>query len=205
MQKSMELVNSGTTPETDPSDGAGDRERGGGRNVPLQSVVAGGLVAVLVVALAVLGWQLRSTTTELDQLHDAAASTQQAERIALDYATGAAEMDFRDLPAWRTRLTAGTSPELSNRLTQAATSMEQIIAPLQWTSTAQPISAKAEPGPDGTYSVDCFVSVLTKNSQAPDGLQSTATYKMTVDSGNDWKITEISGIDSALDGDKAPR
>ncbi|BAH50052.1 hypothetical protein [Rhodococcus opacus] len=205
MQKSMELVNSGTTPETDPSDGAGDRERGGGRNVPLRSVVAGGLVAVLVVALAALGWQLRSTTDELDQLHDAAANKQQAERIALDYATGAAEMDFRDLPAWRTRLTAGTSPELSNRLTQAATSMEQIIAPLQWTSTAQPISAKAEPGPDGTYSVDCFVSVLTKNSQAPDGLQSTATYEMTVDGGNDWKITEISGIDSALDGDKAPR
>jgi Mce-associated membrane protein len=53
--------------------------------------------------------------------------------------------------------------------------------------------------------VDCFVSVLTKNSQAPDGLQSTATYKMTVDSGNEWKITEISGIDSALDGDTAPR
>ncbi|MBC2639486.1 MULTISPECIES: hypothetical protein [unclassified Rhodococcus (in: high G+C Gram-positive bacteria)] len=205
MQKSMELVNPGTTPETDHSDGAGDRERRAGRNVPLQSVVIGGLVAVLVVALAVLGWQLRSTTHELDQLHDAAASTQQAERIALDYATGAAEMDFRDLPAWRTRLTAGTSPELSNRLTQAATSMEQIIAPLQWTSTAQPISAKAEPGPDGTYSVDCFVSVLTKNSQAPDGLQSTATYKMTVDSGNEWKITEISGIDSALDGDTAPR
>jgi Mce-associated membrane protein len=205
MQKSMELVNPGTTPEADHSDGAGDRERRGGRNVPLRSVVIGGLVAVLVVALAVLGWQLRSTTHELDQLHDAAASTQQAERIALDYATGAAEMDFRDLPAWRTRLTAGTSPELSNRLTQAATSMEQIIAPLQWTSTAQPISAKAEPGPDGTYSVDCFVSVLTKNSQAPDGLQSTATYKMTVDSGNEWKITEISGIDSALDGDTAPR
>ncbi|MFC9556143.1 hypothetical protein ACFTWF_35565 [Rhodococcus sp. NPDC056960] len=201
----MELVNPGTTPETDHSDGAGDRERRGGRKVPLRSVVIGGLVAVLVVALAVLGWQLRSTTHELDQLHDAAASTQQAERIALDYATGAAEMDFRDLSAWRTRLTAGTSPELSNRLTQAATSMEQIIAPLQWTSTAQPISAKAEPGPDGTYSVDCFVSVLTKNSQAPDGLQSTATYKMTVDSGNEWKITEISGIDSALDGDTAPR
>lgn len=205
MQKSMELVNSGTAPEADPSDGAGDRERRGGRNVPLRSVMVGGLVAVLVVALAVLGWQLRSTTDELDQLHDAAASRQQAERIALDYATGAAEMDFRDLSAWRTRLTAGTAPELSNRLTQAATSMEQIIAPLQWTSSAQPISAKAEPGPDGTYSVDCFVSVLTKNSQAPDGLQSTATYKMTVDSGNDWKITEISGIDSALDGDKAPR
>ncbi|WP_370179818.1 hypothetical protein [Rhodococcus wratislaviensis] len=205
MQKSMELVNSGTDPGADPSDGAGDRERSGGRNVPLRAVVVGGLVAVLVVALAVLGWQLRSTTDELDQLHDASASRQQAERIALDYATGAAEMDFRDLPAWRTRLTAGTAPELSNRLTQAATSMEQIIAPLQWTSSAQPISAKAEPGPDGTYSVDCFVSVLTKNSQAPDGLQSTATYKMTVDGGNDWKITEISGIDSALDGDKAPR
>ena len=207
MQKTFELTKSDTTaPESDHSRREGSADvRTGPRNVPLRSVVIGGLIMILVVALALLGWQLRNTTNELGQLHDAAANQQEAERIALDYATGAAEMDFRDLPAWRTRLTAGTAPELSNRLSQAATSMEQIIAPLQWTSSAQPISAKAEPGTDGTYSVDCFVSVLTKNSQAPDGIQSTATYKMTIDRENEWKITEISGIGTALDGDEAPR
>jgi hypothetical protein len=34
--------------------------------------------------------------------------------------------------------------------------------------------------------------------QAPDGLQSTATYSITVDSNKDWQITDVGGVDSAL-------
>jgi Mce-associated membrane protein len=73
------------------------------------------------------------------------------------------------------RLPSSTTRELRERLDQAATSMEQIIVPLQWTSTAEPITAKAVSGPDGTYTVDCFVSVRTTNAQAPEGIVSTAT------------------------------
>ncbi|WP_185993135.1 hypothetical protein [Rhodococcus sp. KBS0724] len=175
------------------------------RSVAVKPLALGLVVALLVIGLAVVTWQLRSTSDELSSIHSAEAGRAQAEQIALDYATGAAEMDFRDLPTWRTRLTQGTSSELSNRLTQASSSMEQIISPLQWTSTAQPISAKAVAGDGGVYSVDCFISVMTTNSQAPEGIMSTATYKLTIDSGDDWKITEISGIDSALAGDAAPR
>jgi Mce-associated membrane protein len=175
------------------------------RSVAVKPLALGLVVALLVIGLAVVTWQLRSTSDELSSIHSAEAGRAQAEQIALDYATGAAEMDFRDLPTWRTRLTQGTSSELSNRLTQASSSMEQIISPLQWTSTAQPISAKAVAGDGGIYSVDCFISVMTTNSQAPEGIMSTATYKLTIDSGDDWKITEISGIDSALAGDAAPR
>lgn len=175
------------------------------RSVAVKPLALGLVVALLVIGLAVVTWQLRSTSDELSSIHSAEAGRVQAEQIALDYATGAAEMDFRDLPTWRTRLTQGTSSELSNRLTQASSSMEQIISPLQWTSTAQPISAKAVAGDGGVYSVDCFISVMTTNSQAPEGIMSTATYKLTIDSGDDWKITEISGIDSALAGDAAPR
>jgi Mce-associated membrane protein len=175
------------------------------RSVAVKPLALGLVVALLVIGLALVTWQLRSTSDELSSIHSAEAGRAQAEQIALDYATGAAEMDFRDLPTWRTRLTQGTSSELSNRLTQASSSMEQIISPLQWTSTAQPISAKAVAGDGGIYSVDCFISVMTTNSQAPEGIMSTATYKLTIDSGDDWKITEISGIDSALAGDAAPR
>jgi Mce-associated membrane protein len=175
------------------------------RSVAVKPLALGLVVALLVIGLAVVTWQLRSTSDELSSIHSAEAGRAQAEQIALDYATGAAEMDFRDLPTWRTRLTQGTSSELSNRLTQASSSMEQIISPLQWTSTAQPISAKAVAGDGGIYSVDCFISAMTTNSQAPEGIMSTATYKLTIDSGDDWKITEISGIDSALAGDAAPR
>ncbi|MGX6511027.1 hypothetical protein [Rhodococcus sp. SJ-2] len=163
------------------------------RWAPPRTVVAA-VGVVLVAALVVVGWLWSDARSERDALLADAAGRAQAEQVALDYAVGAAEMDFRDLDAWRGRLVEGTTPELTDRLSKAATSMEQIIVPLQWASTAEPITAKAETGPDGTYTVDCFVSVRTTNAQAPEGIQSTATYRLSMDSDNDWAITEISGI-----------
>ncbi|MGV9747231.1 hypothetical protein ACWDTG_20300 [Rhodococcus zopfii] len=154
----------------------------------------GAVGVVLVAALGITSWLALDARSERDALLSDAQGREQAEQVALDYAIGAAEMDFRDLEAWKDRLVAGTAPALTDRLTKAATSMEQIIVPLQWSSTAEPITAKAEAGPDGTYTVDCFVSVHTTNAQAPEGIQSTATYRLTLDGDDEWVITEISGI-----------
>ncbi|MGQ4601581.1 hypothetical protein [Nocardia sp. R6R-6] len=166
--------------------------------IKLKTIAAGLLCAVMVAAIAVLGWQLHGKATDLGHVNAAAAERMHAEQVALDYATGAADMNFQDLATWRGRLVKGTTPELSNRLTQAASSMEQIIMPLQWSSTAKPIAAKVRSESNGIYQIDCFVSVLTKNSQAPRGIQSTATYSLSVDSRNAWIITDIGGIDAAL-------
>ncbi|QTJ70846.1 hypothetical protein HYG77_35325 (plasmid) [Rhodococcus sp. ZPP] len=172
--------------------------RAGGSVVKIKTIVVLVLFGAMVASLGVLGWQLSSRTNELNQLNGRLANEAQAEQVALDYATGAAEMDVRDLVGWRGRLTKGTTPELSDRLTQASSSMEQIITPLQWVSTATPAAAKVSSVTNGVYSVECFVNVLTKNIQAPDGIQSTATYKLTVDGNNSWAITDIGGIDSSL-------
>ncbi|WP_280343278.1 hypothetical protein [Nocardia neocaledoniensis] len=172
----------------------------GGQPVQLRTLVVAAVIGCLVVAFGVVGWQLQSKSNELNDLYATSALHKQVEQVALDYSAGAAEMDFRDLPAWSARLTKGTTPELSNRLSRAAASMEQIITPLQWTSTARPIAAKIVSESNGVFSVSCFVSVLTKNSQAPDGIQSTATYHLSIDSRNNSAITEIGGIDSALPG-----
>ncbi|WP_245650672.1 hypothetical protein [Nocardia harenae] len=209
-------ADSETNDDVEPRDGAvesEDRNRSArtaavvarGRGLAQSSVSTKALaIALLVIALVVtsgvLAWRLHGEANELDALRTQASDRAHAEQVALDYAAGAAEMDFRDLASWRGRLTEGTSPELTNRLTQAATSMEQIIAPLQWSSIAEPITAKVRSDSNGTYSVDCFVNVITKNSQAPDGINSTATYRLTVDSVHDWVITDIAGIDSALAG-----
>jgi Mce-associated membrane protein len=175
-------------------------------SIKLSTLAVGAVMVAMIAGLITLGWQLHDARSDLSQIRATTSDRERAEQIATDYATGAAQMDFRDLQGWRARLIQGTSPELSDRLTKAASSMEQIIAPLQWTSTATPITAVAQAGPDGTFSVDCFVSVMTKNSQAPDGISSTATYKLTIDSRNDWKITEISGIDAAaLEPGTGPR
>ncbi|MFI7194001.1 hypothetical protein ACIBQ0_30090 [Nocardia nova] len=183
----------------------GSGRKTGERTVKIRTIALTALVAVVAVALGLMGWQLYEKANDISQLHSQAADNAHAEQVALDYATGAAEMDFHDLAPWRGRLTKGTTPELSNRLTQASTSMEQIIAPLQWTSTAKPIAAKVRTESNGMYGVDCFVSVLTKNSQAPNGIQSTATYRLTIDGHKNWTITDIAGIDSMLTPKEGPR
>jgi Mce-associated membrane protein len=175
------------------------------RPIRLKTIISILVVAGLVGVSAFLAWQLQSTSSDLDSIEQSQANDARAEKISLDYATGAAEMDFQNPDEWRDRLTANTSPELANRLGQAATSMEQLIQPLQWTSTATPIAAKVESVTDGVYQVVTFVDVLTKNTQTPDGTSSTATYKMSIDSKNGWVITEISGMDPAIDPAAAPK
>lgn len=176
-----------------------NRGRGvGNSSISVKSLALALVAVVLVIGVAALGWKLHAATTEVDDMKATASGNAHAEQVALDYAVGAAEMNFQDLPGWRSKLTAGTSPELTNTLTQAATSMEQIITPLQWVSSSVPVTAKVRSESDGIYVVDCFVSVLTKNSQAPEGIQSTATYSLTLDSANNWTITDVGGIDSAV-------
>ncbi|GAA5065137.1 hypothetical protein [Nocardia callitridis] len=177
----------------------------GDSSIKVRTVVAGVVAVAMAVTIGVLGWQLHSKTGELTGINDHAAQVAHAEQVALDYSAGAAEMNFQDLASWRGRLVHGTSPELSNRLTQAANSMEQIITPLQWVSTAQPVAAKVRSEANGVYSVDCFVSVLTKNSQAPEGIQSTATYQLSVDSRNGWNLTDIGGVGAPFGGAQPPR
>lgn len=173
------------------------RRRGARRSISVRALVASLLVIAALAMIAVLGWKVHSQSDELTAQRTDADGRQHAEQVALDYSVGAAQMDYRDENAWTGRLTKGTSPDLSNRLRQAADSMQQLTVPMQWTSIAQPITAKVLSDNNGVYQVVCFVNVLTKNVQATDGIQSTATYRMTINSNDNWQITEISGIGPA--------
>lgn len=175
------------------------------RKVPIAVL----LVAVSILGNAVLGWYLhnatrseRETRAQLSTVQSQARDQERAKQVALDYAKGAADMDYKNLGEWAKRLVAGTSPELAKRLTDASDSMGQIIVPLQWVSTPTPIAAVVRSEHDGVYVVNCFVSVVTKNLQAPNGIQSTATYTVTVNSKDNWVITDVGGVDSALKAGK---
>lgn len=167
-------------------------------SVSLRGLILGGLIVALVAATAVLGWLYVDARHQLSAQATQSANDARAEKIALDYAVNAAAMDYTDLQGWKVKLIAGTSPELSKKLSDAGTSMEQILVPLQWSSAAQPLVAKARSSTGGIYVVDSFVSVQTKTIQAPDALQSTATYSTTIDSNNNWLITDVGGIGSAM-------
>lgn len=169
-------------------------------SVSLRALLVGALVTALAVCVGVLGWLYLDARKELDEQAHRTAVDQRAEQIAMDYAVNAAQMDYRDLNAWKGRLVAGTSPELKTKLSGAADSMEQILSPLQWESSAKPLAAVVRSSAGGVVVVDSFVSVLTKTTQAPQGLQSTATYSVTIDSNNDWQITDVGGIDGVVGG-----
>lgn len=155
-------------------------------------------IIVLVAAVGILGWLYVSAKKEIDAQRRASDNHAHAEKVALDYAVNAAALNYQDLNTWKNKLVAGTSPELTGKLSDAAKSMEQILSPLQWTSTAQPLAAKVRSTNGGTYVVDSFVSVQTKTVQAPQPLQSTATYSVTIDSNNNWQITDVGGVGAVV-------
>lgn len=156
------------------------------------------VIGALATALGVTGWLYAGARGELDDQNQRAAMNARVEKISLDYAVNAATMNFENLNAWQAQLVEGTSPELSEKLTTAAKSMEQILVPLKWVSTAQPLVAKVRSENNAVYTVDCFVSVQTQTAQAPDPLQSTATYSLTIDGNNDFQITDVGGIASVV-------
>lgn len=163
-------------------------------SISLRSLVIATVIVALVGAVGVLAWFYMEAQRKLDAEARRSNNNAHAEKMALDYAVSAAEINSSDLNAWKVKLVAGTSPELNKKLTKAADEIDQVLVPLQWNSTARPLAAKTRADTGGVYNVDCFVSVLTKTIQAPDPLQSTATYSVTIDSNKNWQITDVGGI-----------
>jgi Mce-associated membrane protein len=167
--------------------------------ITLRSLVIGAVIAALVAGVAAFAWLYVDAQRKLDTQARQSANTARAEKIALDYAVNAAEINFSDLNAWKAKLVAGTSPALKDKLSKAAEQMEQILVPLQWSSTAHPLVAKVRSDTGGAYVIDCFVSVLTKTVQSPQPLQSTATYSVTIDSNKNWEISDVGGIGAVVE------
>ncbi|MEZ0365022.1 hypothetical protein ACAG26_15170 [Mycobacterium sp. pUA109] len=170
-------------------------------SVNLKTLVAAGLVGALVAATATMAWLYLRERGQLQAEQRQAAGNQRAEQIALDYAVGAAKVNYQDLNAWKDNLTHGTSAHLSEKLNKAATQMRQLFIPLEWDSDATPLAAKVRSHTDGVYVVDTFVSVSTKTTQMPESVPSTATYSITIDSHDNWQISDVGGI-GALAGPK---
>lgn len=168
-------------------------------SISLRSLRTAAVIVAIAVAVAVPAWLYVGAQHKLDVQARQSQGYVRAEKIALDYAVNAAEINFQDLGAWKVKLVAGTGPELKEKLTKAGQEMEQILAPLEWFSTARALAAKVRSDTGGIYVVDCFVSVLTKTIQGPEPLQSTATYSVTVDSNIDWQISDVGGIGAVVE------
>jgi Mce-associated membrane protein len=167
-------------------------------SVSVRALLVATLIVALLASVGVLAWLYLGARAKLDEEARQVANNSHAERIALDYAVDAAKINVQDLDTWKKNLVKGTTSELKEKLSSAAKSMEQILAPLQWNSTAIPLVAKVRSNSNGIYVVDTFVGVETKTMQAPEGLQSTATYSITIDSNHDWQISDVGGIGAVV-------
>ncbi|WP_067823181.1 hypothetical protein [Nocardia inohanensis] len=163
------------------------------------STLATGFAALLLVVAAVsfAGLWL-SARSDLADRDAAAADVRRAEQVATDYAVGASTIDFQHYDTWVTKLKANTSSQLAGKFDTTAPALQQVLVPLKWTSSATPINAVVTSSTGGVYKVNVFLDVASTNAQTPDGGQTTVTYTITVDSGADWKITDVGGMNSAL-------
>ncbi|MEV0079932.1 hypothetical protein AB0H58_26280 [Nocardia neocaledoniensis] len=164
----------------------------------ISSVLVAATIAVLAVAtviFAVLYFSARSTIADRDAR---AADDRHAERIATDYGVGASTIDYRDVAAWFGRLRAGTSPQLAAKFEATAPQLEQILLPLQWTSTATPLSATVTSESGGIYKVNAYFTVVSTSAQNPQGAATTVTYSLTIDRAAGWQITEVGGLQHTL-------
>lgn len=169
-------------------------------SISIRTLVIAAVIVGWVASVAAVGWLYIGAKTKLDEQARQAANNSRAEQIALDYAVEAATINFKELDLWKKNLVEGTTGELREKLNDAGTSMEQILTPLQWNSVATPLAAKVRSNTNGTYVVDAFVGVETKTMQEPNGLQSTATYSISIDSNNDWQITQVGGVGAVVSG-----
>ncbi|WP_280508120.1 hypothetical protein [Nocardia flavorosea] len=192
----------GPAPTADPPGnkpgGRRGAERPGTVSIQVSSLVRGALIAVLAVVAIVFAVLYFTARADLAERDERAADDRRAEQLATEYAVGAATVNFQDLDAWITALKTNTTPQLAGKFDETAPKLEQILVPLQWTSTASPITAKVMSDQGGTFKVNVFVNVTSTNAQNPDGTRTTVTYTVTLDENAGWQITDVGGVDGAL-------
>ncbi|MFE3543812.1 hypothetical protein ACFXK0_12650 [Nocardia sp. NPDC059177] len=187
-----------STDSTEPADTATTRTPPRTVAIRLSTVLTGAALAVLVLAtvtLAVLYGSARATIGDHDRRD---ADAQHVEQIALDYALGASTIDYRDVKGWLTGLKAGTTTDLTTKFDTTAPQLEQILLPLQWTSTATPLSADIVSEAAGVYKVNAYLTVNSTSVQNPAGTLTTVAYSLTIDRNADWQIADVGGLQNAF-------
>ncbi|ATL66074.1 hypothetical protein [Nocardia terpenica] len=167
-------------------------------SIRLSTVLTAAAVVALVALSAVFGSLWLSARGQLHDRDAKAADEKHAEQVATDYALGAADINYQDVNSWVAKLKANTSPQLANKFDAVAPKLSQILVPLKWTSSANPISATVTGKTNGVYKVNVFLNTTSASAQTPDGTQTTAAYTVDVDAANGWKVTDVGGVAAAL-------
>ncbi|MBF4999268.1 hypothetical protein IRT45_19150 [Nocardia sp. BSTN01] len=193
-ESSLPVTTESATPET----GATTAKVPRTLSIRLSTVVTAAAGMALIASAAVFGSLWLSARGDLHDRDDRAAAQQHAEQVATDYAVGASNIDYRNVGAWIGKLKAGTSSQLAQKFDATAPKLQEILVPLKWTSSANPIAAKVMSAENGVYKVDVFLDVTSTSAQTPQGAQTTVTYTVDIDPSSGWKVTDVGGMAGAL-------
>ncbi|WP_019202602.1 hypothetical protein [Tsukamurella sp. 1534] len=151
------------------------------------TAVVTGLLA-LSILFAVL-WN--GSRTELDGLERDAADRARAEQVAADYAVAVATIDYRDPAPWRAAMVAGVTPELKARLEAAVGTMNQVLQPMQWVSTATLDDAVTTSVDGDVFTVSVYLGVERSTVRGAGRDPGETVYTITLDRSRDWIITGV--------------
>ncbi|WP_186290563.1 proline-rich domain-containing protein [Gordonia zhaorongruii] len=177
-----------------PSTGSQIREYLDPRRHPVVCGLAFVCVAALI-AMTVLAVLFTNRSDDLASMQQLDRDKAAAEKVAGEYAVGAATFKSDDLPAWSAALKKGTADELNSRFDTAVQTLTPLIQEVQWSQTAELISANTvDVRADRQFVVQVFVSTAMKSTQNPDGLNTVTPYTVTLDRDANWRITDVAGI-----------
>ncbi|MFI9506056.1 hypothetical protein [Nocardia sp. NPDC052566] len=172
--------------------------RPGTVSIRITTVVYLAVIAALAVVVCVLATLLVSARGDIADRNARDAEYDKAEKVATEYAVGAATFNYQNVDAWLANLKRNASPQLSAKFDTMGPDIPKLLVPLKMVQTATPITAKVAKVDGAIYTVNVFLNVTPTNAQNPVGLQSTSTFNVTLDKNSGWQVTDVGGLDGAL-------
>lgn len=178
------------TPRAGPGAGLANRIR----TLPAGRVaVTVTILALVAVTIAFAVWW-RDSSGRVDELEQQRTDEATAERVAGQYAVGAASFDHRNLEPWVAALKSGTDPALSSRFDSAVETLTPLIREVQWVQTSKLIAATTVKHEGDTYVVQVFVSTSMTSTQNQEAVNTVTPYTLTLSGPPNWTITDVAGI-----------
>lgn len=167
-------------------------------SISVSAVLQYALIVILLTTTIIFGFLYNASRSEIAARDTRSEDNMHAQQVATDYAVGASTIDYRNTTQWLDKLKTNTTPQLAAKFDATSQQLEEILLPLQWTSTATPVAAMVTSESEGIYKVNSFLNVKSVSAQNPDGILTTVAYAITIDRNNDWKITDVGGMDGIL-------
>ncbi|ADG80747.1 Mce-associated membrane protein OS=Tsukamurella paurometabola (strain ATCC 8368 / DSM / CCUG 35730 / CIP 100753 / JCM 10117 / KCTC 9821 / NBRC 16120 / NCIMB 702349 / NCTC 13040) OX=521096 GN=Tpau_4178 PE=4 SV=1 [Tsukamurella paurometabola] len=149
------------------------------------------VITLLAVAAGVATFFALHYRGQVNDMEQAAADRARAEDIAGKYGVNAATVDFNDIAPWLQNLKSGVTDQVAKRVDGAAEVMRMVVVPVRLQSKGKLVGTKVSDEANGVYKVMVVIDTDATSLQAPQGTTTTTAYTITVDSNQNWLMSDI--------------